>query len=118
MTKHEQLFRAVHPKASIEKQVTNGGKRYYLVRRGRSAGMYSGSGTTKLAAWRDAASKLPPLVPIAKEHLKRVKRAEANGWIRCYPYGIIGVMKAAWFNRGEPGMGYVYEPTNLPDYPT
>lgn len=62
MTKHEATFRAVYPRATIEGQTTNGGERYYLVRRAHDASMWMGSGSTKAAAWRDAASKLPSLV--------------------------------------------------------
>jgi len=60
MTKHERNFRAVYPRATVESQKTNGGERYYLVRRTYDADMYSGCGPTKAAAWRDAALKLPP----------------------------------------------------------
>lgn len=60
-SKHEEAFRAVYPRATIESHKTNGpgGKRSYLVRIFRSAAMPFGEGSTKAAAWRDAASKLP-----------------------------------------------------------
>lgn len=58
MIKHEQAVRAVYPLASIERQRTNGGKTYYLVRKTRSADMYAGSGSTKAAAWKAAAETI------------------------------------------------------------
>jgi hypothetical protein len=51
---HEKAFRAAYPQAVIESHKTHGGERYYLVRKTRRAGMYSGSGSTRIAAWRDA----------------------------------------------------------------
>lgn len=59
MTKHEQAFRAVYPRATVERQRGNDRRTYYLVRKTYSAGMYSGSGKTKAAAWKDAANSLP-----------------------------------------------------------
>lgn len=64
-SKHEKAFREVYPNATIESQKTNGGKRYYLVRTERRAYMHSGSGDTKPAAWKAAASSLPVALPNA-----------------------------------------------------
>lgn len=58
MTNHEKAFRKAHPRATIESQITNGGKRYYLVRCSMRNVMYAGSGDTRSKAWKDAASKL------------------------------------------------------------
>ncbi len=46
-----------YPKAKCEKQVTNGGKKYYLIRPERHV-MYIGSGNTEKLAWDDAKLKL------------------------------------------------------------
>lgn len=49
----------------------------------------------------------------------RIRRAEANGWERCFPYEglrVIGEIPA-WFNTERPGSGYVYDAANLPEYP-
>jgi len=54
----EQKVRAKYPKATIESQKTNGGKRYYLVRKERGAYSYIGEGSTKSKAWVDAAKSL------------------------------------------------------------
>lgn len=60
-TRHEAAVRALYPNATIESQRQNGpaGKRYYLVRISSSASMPFGEGSTKAAAWRNAASQLP-----------------------------------------------------------
>jgi hypothetical protein len=55
----EKAFRAVYPSAIIESHKTHGGRHYYLVRKTRRAIMYSGSGSTRIAAWRDATLALP-----------------------------------------------------------
>lgn len=56
---HEKVFRSAYPQAVIESHKTHGGERYYLVRKTRRSGMYSGSGSTRIAAWRDTALALP-----------------------------------------------------------
>ena len=53
----EAKFRKEYPKASIERQVTNSGKTYYLVRKTLTSHWYAGSGDTKRAAWADAWSR-------------------------------------------------------------
>lgn len=66
----EQKFKNVYPRATIESQKRSGpgGKRYYLVRKTRGDGMWSGCGNTKAQAWKDAARTLPlPLVPPATQ---------------------------------------------------
>lgn len=56
MTKNEKAVREVYPKATIESQRTNGGSRYYLVRKDRGAYMWLGSGDTTAQAWASAAA--------------------------------------------------------------
>jgi hypothetical protein len=57
---YEKQFKAAFPKATIERQKTNGsfGRVYYLVRKSRCESMYSGSGRTKAEAWASAALRL------------------------------------------------------------
>lgn len=66
---NEQKFKEVYPHATIESQKQNGpaGKRYYLVRKIRSAGMWIGCGDTKAQAWKDAVNSLSntPDIPSA-----------------------------------------------------
>ena len=56
----EQKFKEHHPKATIERQRSEGpaGKTYYLVRKQRRAQMWSGCGNTKTQAWADAVRSL------------------------------------------------------------
>lgn len=55
MNKHEAAVRGVYPRAAIERQKTNGGQVYYLVRSTWDAGSYLASGETKAQAWAKAA---------------------------------------------------------------
>lgn len=56
---HEKAFRTAYPQAIIESHKTHGGERYYVVRRTAKAQLTSGSGSTRISAWRDAAQHLP-----------------------------------------------------------
>lgn len=56
---NEQKFKEIYPRATIEIQRGNNGKRYYLVRKSRRDYMYSGDGYTIAQAWKSAADSLP-----------------------------------------------------------
>lgn len=50
----KEFVKAHLPSASIEKQETNGGEKYYLIRKQRFAPMYMASGKTAGEAWKNA----------------------------------------------------------------
>jgi hypothetical protein len=54
----EEFVKSRMPKASIERQTTNGGETYYLVRVKRSDTMYFVSGKTKSNAWVNAKKRI------------------------------------------------------------
>lgn len=59
----EQFVKSKLPKATAERQVTNGGNVYYLIRDGRAT-LYLAEGATKKLAWENA-----------KKHLTNFKEA-------------------------------------------
>jgi hypothetical protein len=54
----EEFVKSRMPKASIERQTTNGGESYYLVREKRSDTMYFAEGKTKSNAWVNAKKRI------------------------------------------------------------
>ena len=49
----EDFVKSILPKAKSERQTTNGGESYYLIREGMQT-MYLASGKTKSEAWENA----------------------------------------------------------------
>lgn len=49
--KAEEFCKTVYPRATIERQRTNRGETYYLIRACRGATMHISDGNTKSAAW-------------------------------------------------------------------
>jgi len=56
----EQFVKKHYPNARCEKQKTNGGESYYLIRDGRNT-MYMASGKTKSNAWSNAKKTIKPI---------------------------------------------------------
>lgn len=55
---HEKAFRSAYPKATIEGFRTHGGEHCFVVRKTAKSTPISGAGSTRIAAWREAASSI------------------------------------------------------------
>jgi hypothetical protein len=61
----KEFVKSKMPNAKVEKQKTNGGKAYFLIRDGKSTG-YMSSGDTESQAWKQAKERI-----IESENLKK-----------------------------------------------